>query len=269
MTPAPSMTRRSGSRAIPRISSESWMRSLCEADVLRLEGPRARRDEHELAREPLLAVLARHDHRVRILEPPDAVYVRHPVPQQIGADPRRLRRGDHVLPRHQLFELRGAIELDRDPVELARLVPREINRRFAQRLARQGPRVHARPSRLGRSFDDRDLLAEVSRLRRRLLPRGSSPDDDQIESLDRSVGHHERIHCRAPLSRSRLISRALCREGPRVPASRGALARQRCPLPRRPQALRRGRRRGGASAAAAARGWAGRGAHEDRKAGRV
>ena len=75
---------------------------------------------------------------------------------------------------------RSALQLDAQAVELALAVAGEEERRLAQRLRRERPRVDRRAAGLLRPLDERDALAEVRGLRRALLAGGAAAEDDQI-----------------------------------------------------------------------------------------
>ena len=72
------------------------------------------------------------------------------------------------------------IQLDAQAVELALAEAGEKERRLAQRLARERARVHGRAAGGRRALDARDALAEVRRLRRPLLARGTDADDHEV-----------------------------------------------------------------------------------------
>ena len=145
-------------------------------------GRGAAREHDELGRQaPLGAVRRRHRQRVRVDEPGRPFDQRNVVPQQLVAD-------DVPLPLHHLPDAERDV-LDRDlvlqPVALAvdrsLVQPRQVEDRLADRLRRNRPRVDADTADRGVPLDQRDALAELRRLDRRLLARRPRADDDDLE----------------------------------------------------------------------------------------
>ena len=105
----------------------------------------------------------------------------HAVAVEVARDLRDLLPGHRVQAPHELAQAGVAIDVQRHAVEVAALEAGHVQRRLAQRLRRQRAGVHAGAADLGRLLDERDLLAEVGRLRRAFLPRRPRADHDQIE----------------------------------------------------------------------------------------
>ena len=86
-----------------------------------------------------------------------------------------------VLLRHEIPQRRALLELDVDAAQVARPKAGEIERRLAQRLERDAGVAHRAAERRA-LLDERDPLAEIGRLRGRLLAGDAAADHDQIVS---------------------------------------------------------------------------------------
>jgi hypothetical protein len=160
-----------------------------EGDIGRLKWLRTRRDEEALRREANRRhAESCHLDRVRIEESRDAAEHLDPVSFEVPLDARDLELAYGVLARQEPRHRDLGVHVHGHSVELALPVAREKERRLAQCLGRQCPRVDGRAAGLRFSLDDGDSLAEVRRLNGPLFARGAGAHHDQIEV----VGHARR-----------------------------------------------------------------------------
>jgi hypothetical protein len=129
-------------------------------------------------------MIALHLDHVRVDEAGVTLEVADAVAAQVLADARALGDGDRVLagdqPRNGGVRI---VEGDRDAVEIARAISAQIDRRLAERLARERAGVDRGAAGLRRLLDHGDPPAEVRSLRRALLAGGTAADHHQIERL--------------------------------------------------------------------------------------
>ena len=95
-------------------------------------------------------------------------------------DPLALIRGDPALVEHELGDGGLAAEREVHAVEVARLEPRDRQRRLAQGLAGQGAGVRRGAADHRALLDDRRPLAQDGRRRTGALARRPRTDDDQV-----------------------------------------------------------------------------------------
>lgn len=161
-----------------------------EIDLNGTVGSRAGGDQEVIGRERGATFSAVDHHRFRVLEVTLSAEVGYGVTLEVMHHSARLRLGDCVLTLDQLGDCGLGVELDRDSIEPPGAVSGEVERGFAQGLARESAGVDGRAARLRLRLDDRHALVEERRLDRALLTGRTGADYDQVEARGRRDSRH-------------------------------------------------------------------------------
>ena len=165
-----------------------------EPDVRRVARRRPDRDHDRAGLQPTLNLsdlgncnLGRAD------EGREAAHELDTVPSQLVLDDVDLGLHDVLRPPQQVVHRELGLESVALSVHRPLAVPREIHDRLAERLRRDGPRVHAHATEAPPLFDQSDALSELCRLDCRALTGRAGADHDEVvqvrhqDSLDGSA----------------------------------------------------------------------------------
>ena len=147
---------------------------------------RSGRDDDGVGGQPALGAVACGDgDRVRVGEARSADDERHAIAPQLVADDLPLALDDLPHPDRDVVDRDVVLQPVVLPVDRALVEAGEVEDRLADRLRRDRSGVDARAADLAVPLDERDAVAELRGLDRRLLPRGTGAEDDELE-----VGAH-------------------------------------------------------------------------------
>ena len=151
-------------------------RAPVERDAVHPGGLRAGRDHDLLAAHGLPVDLE----RVLVPEAGAPVEERDAVPQQLVADDRPLLLDDVAGARGEVRDRDLVLQAVVLPVDRALPDPGEVDDRLPDRLRRDRPDVDAAPADDLAPLDERDLLPQLGRLNRSLLPSGPAANHEEL-----------------------------------------------------------------------------------------
>ncbi len=162
-----------------------------EGEIRRVKRVRASGDEHLVRVQVRRGRVARRDRdRVRVHERRETGVEVNAVALEVLHDARALGLHDEPLAVEKVARRERLLHLEMHRVQPALAEAGEVERRLAEGLGRQRAGIRRRAAEHGFLLDERDLLAEVSRLRCALLSSGAGADDHEVVMLGvhRSAG---------------------------------------------------------------------------------